>query len=144
MQKPPRLNRRVRFDQVRVAKSPNGLGVFATSPIQAFQAVGQIHGKIMPAGYRSEYCMGFGDGGLEPDEPYRRVNHSCDPNCELIEWNIPNPDTGEIVRELWLQTIRPVALDEELTIDYAWESKAAIVCHCGSPKCRGWIVKKDE
>ena len=143
-QRPPKLSRRIRYDRVRVGESRHGKGVFATVPLKGKRPVGRIHGTIKPPGYLSEYCMGFRDGGIEPDEPYRRVNHSCDPNCELIEWEITNEETGEKVYELWLHTVRDIDAGEELTIDYAWDWRAAIPCECGSPNCRGWIVKPEE
>lgn len=142
--RPPKLSRRVKYDRVRIGETPCGKGVFAAVPFRANRPVGRIHGEIKPPGYRSDYCMGFRDGGIEPDHPYRFVNHSCDPNCELIEWEITNGENGEKVYELWLHTIRGVAAGCELTIDYAWDWRAAIPCLCGSPKCRGWICKPEE
>ncbi|MDD3586248.1 MAG: SET domain-containing protein-lysine N-methyltransferase [Thermoguttaceae bacterium] len=143
--RPPRLRRkRVEFDQVYIAPTPYGQGVFAAKSLKALSPVGRVNGKVKPPGYRSDYCMSFQDGGLEPEPPYSLVNHSCDPNCELIEWEITNEDTGEKVYELWIHTIREIAKDEQLTIDYAWDWKAAIPCLCGSPKCRGWICSLAE
>ena len=138
--RPPRLyKRRNRFDQIYIDSTPYGKGVFAKAPMRARQPVGRVHGEIKPPGYRSDYCMSFLDGGLEPDPPYSLVNHSCDPNCELIEWEISNEETGEKVYELWVHTVRSIAQGEQLTIDYAWDWQAAIPCLCGSEKCRGWI-----
>ncbi|MDO5554416.1 MAG: SET domain-containing protein-lysine N-methyltransferase [Planctomycetia bacterium] len=143
--KPPRLRRRPKFDCVYSAATPDrGTGLFAAVSFKRGQPVGRIHGTLKPHGWRSEYCMAFMDGAIEPDAPYRFVNHSCDPNCELIEWEITNEDNCEKVYELWLHTRRPVTQNEELTIDYAWDWLAAIPCHCGSPLCRGWICKQEE
>lgn len=141
---PPRLSRRFRNAKIRIGDSPCGRGVFAVEEIRARSPVGRILGEIKPPGYRSEYCMGFRDGGIEPEAPYRFVNHSCDPNCELIEWEITNEENGEKIYELWLHTVRKIAACEQLTIDYAWSSEAAIPCRCGSPTCRGWIVRQEE
>lgn len=140
---PPKFSRRAPFDRVRVGDSPNGKGLFALVGMKKDRAVGRIRGEIKPPGYRSEYCMGFRDGGIEPDEPYRRINHSCDPNCELIEWEITDEEDGRKVYELWLHTVRAVAAGEELTINYA-DNGEPIPCHCGSPRCRGWIGKPPE
>ena len=86
--------------------------------------------------------MGFRDGAIEPDPPYRFINHSCDPNCELIEWEITGEE-GKPFYELWLHTLRAVAPGEELTIDYAAngpvKTEHSAVCLCGSPRCRGFI-----
>ncbi|MCF0234775.1 MAG: SET domain-containing protein-lysine N-methyltransferase, partial [Thermoguttaceae bacterium] len=121
--------------QVRVvATADRGLGVFTDSPIRAGRAVGRVLGKIHPAGYSSEYCVEFRDGALEPDEPFRRLNHSCAPNCEFIEWTTSADGAEE--SELWLHALRDVAAGEELTIDYGWDADAAIPCRCGAPNCR--------
>jgi hypothetical protein len=53
---------------------------------------------------------------LDPAPPFRYVNHSCDPNCEIFYWEA---EPGEIEEErLWMQTIRPINAGEELLIDY--------------------------
>lgn len=141
---PPKLFRRQKYDQVYIASTHCGIGVFAAVDFKANQPVGRVEGTIHPSDYRSDYCMSFDDGALEPEEPYRFVNHSCEPNCELIEWEITNEETNEKVYELWLHTIREIAKNEQLTIDYGWDWKAAIPCLCGSSKCRGWICQKNE
>ena len=46
--------------------------------------------------------------------------------------------------EIWLETIRPIAANEQLTIDYAWPASGAILCECESDNCRGWIVAEEE
>jgi hypothetical protein len=79
---------------------------------------------------------------LDPAAPLRFVNHSCDPNCELFYWegDAENPQEDR----LWLQTIRPIAVGAELSIDYSWPADAAIPCRCGTLNCRGWIVDPAE
>ena len=150
---PPFSSPRRRFDQVHVAETQNrGLGVFADATIKSGFAVGQVHGEIKPADFRSHYCVDFAGAVLEPVAPYRFLNHSCDPNCEFVEWEIE--DQLEIaldettqpnsVFELWLHTLRDVQKGEELTIDYGWSWQFAIPCKCGARHCRGWICKLDE
>jgi SET domain-containing protein len=67
------------------------------------------------------------------------INHSCDPNCE-----------AEIIRgKIWIQAIRAIPAGSELTYDYQFENDPDYTeddlrfyaCRCGSPKCRGTIVK---
>jgi len=142
--RPPKLSRRLRLNQVYIDKTSYGNGVFASVPFRAGRPVGRIFGEIKPPGYRSDYCMSFMEGALEPDPPYRFVNHSCDPNCELIEWEITDEESGKKYYELWLHTIRDITKGEQLTIDYKWDKNAAIPCLCGSPNCRGWICRPDE
>ena len=141
--RPPGFFRHERHDRVSVGQTPRcGKGLFAAAAMKAGQGVGRIRGEVKPPGYRSEYCMGYRDGAIEPDPPYRFVNHSCDPNCELIEWEIDGGD-GLKYYELWLHTKRAVAVGEELTIDYAAggavRTDSSVVCLCGSPNCRGFI-----
>ncbi len=143
--RPPNLLRHLRLNRVYLAEtSLYGKGVFTAVPLKARKPVGRIFGEIKPVGYRSDYCMSFQEGAIEPEPPYRFVNHSCDPNCEIIEWEITNEETGEKIYELWLHTIREIEKDDQLTIDYAWDWQAAIPCLCGSPQCRGWICRPDE
>jgi hypothetical protein len=46
--------------------------------------------------------------------------------------------------EIWVETIRDIMPNEELTIDYAWPADRAMKCLCGNPQCRGWIVDPAE
>lgn len=71
----------------------------------------------------------------------RFINHSCDPNCE----SILSVDDNQI----WICAIRDIAPGEELTYDYGYviedesveEAMRKYPCYCGSPKCRGTILK---
>ncbi len=66
---------------------------------------------------------------LPPNTAVHFANHSCEPNLEVID------------RYLFA-TRRPIAADEELTIDYATISGAPghlVACHCGSATCRGTV-----
>ena len=70
----------------------------------------------------------------------RFLNHSCDPNCDVIVDD----------KRLWVETIRDVALGEELVYDYAFilperhtpAAKRRYPCHCGAKNCRGTILAK--
>ena len=69
----------------------------------------------------------------------RFINHSCDPNCEAVI------SRGHI----WIEAICNIPAGAELLYDYQYEDDAEYTdedyrfyaCHCGSPKCRGTIVK---
>lgn len=130
---------------VRIGVTRVGLGVFACCELEVDQLVAEIRGRIVIDGdYGSEYCVDLGDDAtLEPGEPFRFLNHSCDPNCELILWRSRRVHSRRISR-LWLQTTRAIAAGDELTIDYAWPADAAIRCDCQSKNCRGWIVHPDQ
>lgn len=64
--------------------------------------------------------------------PARFLNHSCHPNCEV-----------EIVRgRIWVVTRRNVKAGEELTYNYSYdiEDYEEHPCHCGAPRCVGYMV----
>ena len=69
----------------------------------------------------------------------RFINHSCDPNCEAV-----------ITRgHIWIEAIKRIPAGTELVYDYQFEDDDEYTeedlrfygCACGSPKCRGTIVK---
>ena len=129
-------------ERVVVGDSSIGKAVFSRLYFQAGTKIARISGTIVDnAVYGSSYCIGLDDGhALEPTPPFRFLNHSCEPNCELINWEGDCPSDCEICLHS-LVAIRP---GDELTIDYAWTADAAIACSCGSAACRGWIVSLDE
>ncbi len=149
---PPFSARPLRFDRVKVRETEGrGLGVFADARIKKGRAVGRVFGEIKTKEFRSEYCVEFADGVLEPNAPYRFLNHSCAPNCEFVEWEIAEDGAEKGSEkaetpsfELWVHALRDVEPDEELTIDYGWDWQSAIPCKCGAPNCRGWICKEEE
>jgi hypothetical protein len=68
------------------------------------------------------------------------INHSCDPNCEaVIEGN-----------RIFIYALRTIKPGEELLYDYQYEREDDeelinfYKCLCGSPKCRGTIMKAPE
>lgn len=131
-------------ERVRVMSTRIGRGVFASEAFPSGVTVGEIDGQIMDADYASDYCIDLnGKAGMEPLPPFRFLNHSCEPNCELVLWKQRKWD-GKRVPRVWLVTTRPVTLNEELTIDYGWPEEAAIPCLCGGRKCRGWIAETKD
>ena len=130
---------------VRVGQSKFGLGVFAGQRLRVDDAVGEITGEVIDdPDYGSDFCMDLGNQlSLEPADPFRFLNHSCQPNCEIVQWCSEEGD-AEPGAQLWLHAVREVQSDEELTIDYGWPAEAAIPCDCGAQRCRGWIVNPSE
>jgi SET domain-containing protein len=69
----------------------------------------------------------------------RFINHSCGPNAEAVI------ERGHI----WIDAIRAIPADTEITYDYQYEEEddyteedlRFYVCKCGAPNCRGTIVK---
>lgn len=131
--------------RIRVGPSPNGRGVFSITSLATREILGPIRGTvIVDAGYGSDYCMEIGNrSALEPTPPFRYLNHSCHPNCSLVELHVEYID-GNSGFELWLKVVEDIGPGEELTIDYAWPAWNAMRCRCGSAECRGWIVAANE
>ena len=83
----------------------------------------------------SRTCVDAAYGGNES----RFINHSCDPNCEAVI------ERGHI----WIEALKPIASGTELVYDYQYEDDPDYTledlrfyaCRCGSPNCRGTIVK---
>jgi SET domain-containing protein len=125
---------------VRIDDTHKGRGVFAAMAIEPGQMIGEVRGVVIDdPDYDSEYCIELDETQvLEPDSPFAYVNHCCEPNCTFI-WM--DSDVGTVI---FLEAIDPIAVGEELTIDYAWPADSAIPCLCGSDECRGWVVDEDE
>jgi hypothetical protein len=122
------------------------MGVFATRALAGNWAVGRVRGKLHHgADYSSEYCIELDRSlSLEPHAPFRYLNHSCRPNCELVQVIPEDESRAPGVPEIWVYTLRAIETGEQLTIDYGWPAEAAIPCACGVPECRGWIVSSDD
>jgi len=123
-----------------VRKSRNGMGLFSNKKFKKGALVMETMGKLATteelSNYPdrfSEYSLQIGenmylgaDGGIDD-----YINHSCDPNCGIIE----NDGT------FYLKVIKDISGGEEITFDYStdvsdgWEME----CDCGEKKCRGKI-----
>ena len=131
---------------VRVAPADIGQGVFATRDFQAEEMIGSVEGEIIDdPRYGSNYCMELDERrSLEPAAPFRFLNHSCQPNCELVVGEVEEADGTPAGVEMWVETLSGIRRGEQLTIDYAWPADSAIPCECGSPDCRGWVVAANQ
>ncbi len=81
------------------------------------------------------------DGGRKGNNA-RFINHSCEPNCEaVIEDN-----------RVYIDALRTIQPGEELLYDYQYERDGEpdeswdrlYACHCGTPSCRGTILKPEK
>jgi hypothetical protein len=121
-----------------------GCGIRAIRAIQVYRIVGLYLGYVKMWGQSARstpYTVKVGVLVWEAqdyDSPMRYVNHSCDPNCALIQHH----DDHELNLPIW--TLRDIEPGEQITIDYNWgEMQDPIKCECGSgKKCRGFIGKK--
>lgn len=134
----------------------HGRGVFAKVPIPAgTRLIEYVGERITPAEADARYPE-------DPSVPHhtflflvsdevvvdaavggnmsRWINHSCDPNCEAVI------EEGHI----YLQSIRDIAVGEELSYDYNFvldtrhtsAAKRRYPCRCGAPQCRGTLLGK--
>jgi hypothetical protein len=133
-------------DSVIIAGTPHGHGLFAARDFQRGEPIGRMDGQIIQdESYSSDYCVDLGNGySLEPHAPFRYLNHSCEPNCEL--YLIENDERGNslCMPRVAVETLRSIVAGEELTIDYGWPAEQAIPCGCGAEDCRGWVVAEEE
>lgn len=135
-----------------------GIGVYALQPIaQEERIIEYIGERIHP----DEADERYDDDAMERHHTFlfevdetacidaRRIgndakfmNHSCTPNCEAVN------EEGRI----FVEAMRPIEVGEELTYDYGYEHEGDVsddlrkqyVCYCGSPNCRGTILKITE
>lgn len=131
---------------VRVGKVPFGRGVFARQDISAGTDLGRVKGKIIDdPEYASPYCIDLGDLlSLEPQAPFRYLNHCCTPNSQLQTLDIVYDDGTPAPAEVMVEALTDIPQGAELTIDYQWSANGAIKCLCGSSDCRGWVVAEAE
>lgn len=82
------------------------------------------------------------------EDPIRTINHSCNPNCCLVEQEGRNshyPD--EIEMHYILFPIKKINFTEELTIDYGWYATnidELQPCECESANCTRTIHKNGK
>lgn len=133
-----------------------GKGAFASRRIRAGQRVIEYTGeRISP----KEEAKRYNDGKMKRHHTFlfeiddkttidaavggsdaRFINHSCDPNCEAVN------DDGRI----FIEAIKNIQPGVELNYDYNYQHEGPIskkdrkfyFCRCGSPKCRGTILKQ--
>ena len=74
------------------------------------------------------------DGNVEWN-PARLINHSCEPNSEAVQDG----------KRIYLQALRAIEVDEEITFDYGFDVDCYEdhPCRCGSENCIGYIVGRD-
>jgi uncharacterized protein len=61
------------------------------------------------------------------------INHSCNPNCETVNYND---------KEIWIQACKNIKKDQELSYDYGFDDETK--CFCGSKNCRGKIKTNNK
>lgn len=75
------------------------------------------------------------DGNV-PWNTARLINHSCEPNCEAwVEG-----------KKIFIYSLRKIKKGEELSFDYGFDIECYEdhPCRCGSEKCVGYIVNREQ
>ena len=65
----------------------------------------------------------------------RLINHSCDPNCEVLGTGL----------KVWVFAMKNIKKNEELSYDYGFsfdQDFKQFPCRCNSKKCVGYIVRE--
>lgn len=138
----------------KITTSKFGKGAVATIPIPKETRIVQYKGKkvsnklaetisdkhrdkITPIGTGTLWMFTLNkyydiDGSRQGNDS-QYFNHSCDPNCESINYDD---------EEIWIESMRDIKAGEELTYDYGFEEPdERFPCFCGCKNCREWIVK---
>lgn len=99
----------------------------------------QHHAKFTPED-KNMYIMELGKGeyidARFKGSVSRFINHSCDPNCHLVKWNVKG------VNRIAITALRDIEAGEELSYDYQFHTNQAMEwkCHCKSKNCRGTMA----
>ena len=127
-------------EDLKIETCDFGKGVFAKRDFMDQEIMGLVTGRVIDdPNHFSEYCIGLDElYSLEPFEPFRFLNHCCEPNAELISF-----EDGTFA-DIFVVAIREILAGEEILIDYAWPADSAAPCFCQSLNCRGWIVAEEE
>lgn len=149
-------SKRTRNSLIKTKNSTiQGRGVFAVRRIRKGQRIVEYVGEIIDT---EEESRRYDDSKMDRHHTFlfkidenttidgtrrgsvaRFINHSCDPNCEAV-WE---------ERRIFVEAIKNIQPGVELSYDYAFEHEGRLtkkdadfyVCHCGSAKCRGTILK---
>ena len=129
-------------NRISVRSCAFGRGVFARRRFRRHQVIGQVKGSLLHEGKASGEHLVDADSGLclDPDPPFRFLNHSCRPNAELIVYG----SYADPPPEAFVVALRSIRDGEQILIDYAWNADVAERCLCGEDACRGWIVSPLE
>lgn len=75
------------------------------------------------------------DGDVEGNDA-KYINHSCDPNAEA----------QNIRGKIWIVALRDIPKGEEIGFDYGYDVSHFLdhPCRCGSEKCVGYIVSREQ
>ncbi|KAK1743086.1 SET domain-containing protein [Skeletonema marinoi] len=119
-----------------------GSGAKAVVPFSENEIIGEYIGEVKKREENmSNYCVDIGEGYVIDAEKkgnaMRFIQHSCDPNCELIV-----RVHQDMRKRAWIRASKPIAVGEWIT--YKYHSNPAVLqqfffnnqgCVCGSKRC---------
>jgi len=114
----------------------HGTGIFSGQPIKKGEIFYSIPlDKIVNTPTPQYAHIGKGCYVYD-DEVLNWVNHSCDPNTELVI-STDQP---------YLEALRAIRAGEEVVCDYSQTEKGgtAVLCHCGGVNCRGYFLRIEK
>ena len=108
----------------------NGKGLFVTDLIKKGETVVAWNPKVLtkeeasklPAEEQKRYLYSDGDNMLWMQPPERYMNHSCDPNTQVV-------GRSDVA-------LRDIQKGEEITSDYLDSDTEDFACNCGAKNCR--------
>lgn len=141
------------FVTVRTSKV-HGRGVFAKKMIPKGTRIFEYAGeRVLKANLAKDlangltslvYVMNLNEtlavDGERGGNDARFINHSCDPNCEVLYFN----------ETPYIYAMQEIAEGQELSFDYQYtsgeieitdeEKRKWFPCHCGAENCRGTLL----
>ncbi|GLD93071.1 hypothetical protein PINS_up001663 [Pythium insidiosum] len=142
-----------RFERFHTAEK--GWGLKVLEPVKAGQLVieyvGEVineeeknrrlseHARLNPED-KNMYIMELSNGvyidARHKGSVSRFINHSCDPNCRLLKWNVRG------VNRIAITAVKDIAAGEELSYDYQFHTSQAMEwrCFCKAKGCRGTMA----
>lgn len=128
---------------LRVVRSAlHGYGVVALRDFKEGDLMADIEGVTWREGewWDDTYTLRITDAvSFDMVDQTRWINHSCTANAEI---DLGLDEHGEPWAKLYAW--RDIAAGEEVTYDYEFPAALAEPCTCGSPQCRGWIVREED
>jgi len=170
----PFNSRKVRHDLEVFYTGNRGFGLRTNTPIVAGEFAMEYRGEVISINesyrrvanqYRDRHDYYFldyygaevVDAGLMGNES-RFINHSCDPNLQVVKWKLADYDEFQI----GFFALRDIDAKEELSYDYGWQAFSGLdtkkdkeekeanaveepkrqLCLCAAESCSGFLEKK--
>ncbi len=121
---------------VYVADCDLGKGLFTNRPYLAGEIICVLGGIIITSdeanakGESEADALQIGlDAYIDLVEPFRSINHGCDPNAGIRN-------------DVYLVALRAIRENEEVRMDYSTtmgEARWTMQCRCASERCRGVV-----